>query len=200
MGAIHAANVARMLARMDEGWQSTALPGVLRRALVPHTDPRGSLREAWRASWLAGLDVAPLAQANHTTSRAGALRGMHFHKRQTDISVVFEGRGHVGLVDIRDALGGGSGPYPTLSLELSSGDCLVIPAGVAHGLWALTDVSLLYLVTNEYDGTDEHGFVWNDPDAGVAWPAGEPLLSDRDRSAPQMAEAIRRGRSRPGTR
>jgi dTDP-4-dehydrorhamnose 3,5-epimerase len=189
-----------MLGRMDEGWQPTSLSGVMRRALVPRDDARGTLREAWRASWLADLDVAPLAQANHTVSRAGALRGLHFHLRQTDMWVVLEGRAHVGLADIRGRLAGGTGPVPTLSLVLSSGDCLVIPVGVAHGLWALTDVSLLYLVTAEYDASDEHGFAWNDPGAGVSWPAGEPLLSERDRAAPTMAEALSRGRAQPGTR
>jgi dTDP-4-dehydrorhamnose 3,5-epimerase len=188
-----------MLAGMDQGWQPTTLPGVMRRSLVPHADPRGTLREAWRASWLSEQGLAPLAQANHTVSRAGALRGLHFHLRQTDIWVVLEGTGHVALADIRDQLAGGTEPAPTLSLELASGDCLLIPVGVAHGLWALTDVSLLYLVTTEYDTSDEHGFAWNDPDAGVDWPEGEPLLSERDRSAPSMAEAISRGRSRPGT-
>ncbi len=185
---------------MDEGWQPTALPGVMRRTLVRHDDPRGTLREAWRASWLADLDLPALAQANHTISRAGALRGLHFHLRQTDIWVVLDGRAHVGLADIRDLLDGATDKAPTLSLELTSGDCLVIPVGVAHGLWALTDVSLLYLVTEEYDGSDEQGFAWNDLTAGVSWPGGDPVLSERDRSAPTMEEAIRRGRSRPGIR
>ena len=187
-----------MLGRMDQGWQPTTMPGVMRRSLVRHDDPRGTLREAWRASWLADLNLEPLAQANHTVSRAGALRGLHFHRRQTDMWVVLDGRGHVGLADIRDQLSGASERPQTLSLELSSGDCLLIPVGVAHGLWALTDVSLLYLVTTEYDASDEHGFAWNDPTAAVQWPPGEPLLSKRDRSAPTMDEAIRRGRSRPG--
>jgi dTDP-4-dehydrorhamnose 3,5-epimerase len=183
-----------------KGWQATPLPGVMRRSLVRNDDARGTLREAWRASWLAGLDLPALAQANHTVSRAGTLRGLHFHVRQTDIWVVLDGRGHVGLADIRDLLETGTGRAPTLSLELASGDCLLIPTGVAHGLWALTDVSLLYLVTEEYDGSDEQGFAWNDPTAGVSWPAGEPLLSERDRSAPTLARAISAGRSRPGIR
>ncbi|HUP83268.1 MAG TPA: dTDP-4-dehydrorhamnose 3,5-epimerase family protein [Candidatus Limnocylindria bacterium] len=175
---------------MNDGWQPTSLPGVMRRALVRHDDPRGTLRETWRASWLDQLDVQPLAQANHTISRAGALRGLHLHLRQTDLWVMLDGRGHVGLADIRGLLDGRDEPVPTLSLELASGDCLLIPVGVAHGLWALTDVSLLYLVTTEYDATDEHGFAWNDPSAGVIWPAGSPILSDRDRSAPALADAV----------
>ena len=45
-----------------------------------------------------------------------------------------------------------------------------IPTGVAHGFLALEPLELLYLVTNEYDGSDELGFAWDDPLAGVPWP------------------------------
>ena len=118
-----------------------------------------------------------------------------FHLRQADLWVVLDGRAQVGLADIRALLAGDEGARPsTLSLELTAGDCLLIPIGVAHGLWALTDVSLLYLVTAEYDATDEHGLAWNDPTAGLAWPAGAPLLSERDSAAPSLAEAVRRAR------
>lgn len=180
---------------MDNGWQATALPGVLRRTLTRHEDERGALREAWRGSWTAPLGVGPIAQVNHTVSRAGALRGVHFHLRQADLWVVLDGRAQVGLADIRVLLAGDEGARPpTLSLTLTATECLLIPIGVAHGLWALTDVSLLYLVAVEYDGTDEHGFAWNDPAVGLPWPAGEPLLSDRDRHAPSLAEALQRTR------
>jgi dTDP-4-dehydrorhamnose 3,5-epimerase len=184
---------------MDQGWQSTVIAGVVRRSLVSHADERGVLREAWRASWTADLGIGPIAQANHTATRAGALRGLHFHERQTDIWVVLEGDAHVGLVDIRPMVAGqpDAAPVP-LSLELSSGDCLLIPIGVAHGLWALSDVRLLYIVTAEYDGHDEHGFAWDDAAAGVGWPDGTPLLSERDRSAPSLQIALERLRAERG--
>jgi dTDP-4-dehydrorhamnose 3,5-epimerase len=53
-------------------------------------------------------------------------------------------------------------------------------------------VTLLYLVTNEYDGTDEYGFAWNDAEAGATWPEGQPILSVRDATAPSLSEALRR--------
>src|SRR5687767_15711465 len=55
-------------------------------------------------------------------------------------------------------------PYTTLFRSLMAGDAVLIPPGVAHGLLALQDVKLLYLVSSEYDGTDENGFAWNDVD------------------------------------
>ena len=89
---------------MEEGWQPTALPGVLRRTLARHEDERGVLREAWRASWTGPRGVGPIAQVNHTMSRAGVLRGLHFHQRQADLWVVLDGRAQVGLADIRSLL------------------------------------------------------------------------------------------------
>jgi dTDP-4-dehydrorhamnose 3,5-epimerase len=187
-----------MLPDMDEGWQPTAIPGVLRRRLVPHADDRGVLREAWRASWTSGLGIEPIAQANHTATRAGALRGMHFHERQTDLWVVLRGNAHVCLADLRSLPSDQTAGRPnTLSLELTDGDCLLIPTRVAHGLWAISDVRLLYMVTAEYDGTDEHGFAWNDATAGLHWPEGTPLISERDRTAPDLADAVARLRAQP---
>jgi dTDP-4-dehydrorhamnose 3,5-epimerase len=87
------------------------------------------------------------------------------------------------------------------SRELGADEWVVIPAGVAHGFLALEPLSLIYFVTNEYDGTDELGFAWDDPLAGVPWPIldatpdGQPILSERDRSNPsltQLVEQVRR--------
>jgi dTDP-4-dehydrorhamnose 3,5-epimerase len=61
---------------------------------------------------------------------------------------------------------------------------LFIPTGVAHGFAALTDVTLTYLVNNYYDGTDEHGVAWNDPDLNVPWGVDQPLISGRDVANP----------------
>jgi dTDP-4-dehydrorhamnose 3,5-epimerase len=77
---------------------------------------------------------------------------------------------------------------------MGADEWVVIPAGVAHGFLALEPLDLLYLVTDEYDGSDELGFAWDDPAAGVPWPTdlptpdGAPILSDRDRSNPSLAE------------
>ncbi len=80
--------------------------------------------------------------------------------------------------------------------ELAADEWVVIPSGVAHGFLALEPLGLMYLVTNEYDGTDELGFAWDDPAVAVPWPAvpgtpdGRPILSDRDRSNPPLADLV----------
>jgi dTDP-4-dehydrorhamnose 3,5-epimerase-like enzyme len=72
---------------------------------------------------------------------------------------------------------------------------------VAHGFLALEALTLVYLVTAEYDDTDELGFAWDDPLAGVPWPAvpgqadGRPILSGRDRSNPSLAHLVERLRA-----
>lgn len=158
-------------------------------ALTTHADARGSLTETYRREWLPG--APPMVQANLSVSRAGVLRGLHWHRRQADYWCLLEGRALVGLYDLRE----GSptrGRKAELPLDASEGlGGLYIPPGVAHGFYALTGVRLQYLVDAPYTGADEHGLAWDDPGVGIAWPDRHPLLSDRDRSNPTLAEVLR---------
>jgi dTDP-4-dehydrorhamnose 3,5-epimerase len=176
---------------MSTDWEPTSVEGVLTRRLTAHVDERGYLRELWRASWPAGGAARRFVQANVSHSAAGVLRGLHFHLRQADLWVVLNGRAHVAVVDLRASLAGASGRPPSMTAELAAGQAILIPERVAHGFWALDELDLLYLVTNEYDGTDELGFAWNDPLANVVWPQREPVLSARDASNPSLEEALR---------
>ena len=180
-------------------WRSTDIPGVMRRTVDMRPDVRGSFGEVWRASSTGPLGAAAFVQANISRSERGVVRGIHFHMRQKDMWLILEGRAHVCLVDLRERLAGESTPPLVDAQVYQPGDAVLIPEGVAHGFWALDPVSLLYLVTNEYDGTDEHGFAWNDPDVTAEWPAGVPTLSERDAAAPTLAEAIASAQARrPG--
>jgi dTDP-4-dehydrorhamnose 3,5-epimerase len=123
---------------------------------------------------------------------------MHFHERQSDLWIVLEGRSAVALTDLRPAIRDPSATTSSDNLEMEAGSALFIPEGVAHGFLALDRLALLYLVTNEYDGSDEHGFAWNDAAAGIDWPIDAPIVSDRDRSNPPLADAIADARQRGG--
>jgi dTDP-4-dehydrorhamnose 3,5-epimerase len=171
-------------------------------------DQRGSFRELWRASrqpplteQMTGLPDAAFVQANLSTSAAGVLRGLHYHRRQLDYWVVADGRAFVALVDVRPVMGG-RGDAVVETRELAADDWVAIPAGVAHGFLALEPLQLLYLVTNEYDGSDELGFAWDDSTVGVRWPLVNvtsdyrPILSERDQSNPPLAELVERLRIR----
>lgn len=181
---------------MNEGWRPTPLQGVLRRTVPIHEDSRGSFAELWRDSWTESRSERPFMQSNFSRSAPRVLRGLHFHLRQVDLWVPLEGRAHVTLVDLRARLTGGSEAPITFSDVIGPGEALLIPEGVAHGFWALEPLTLVYLVTNEYDGTDEHGFAWDDVDVVSAWPlvgsSPPPILSERDAQAPSLAEAVAR--------
>ena len=186
------------------------LSGVRYGAVQRHADSRGAFRELWRATTFPTLthddtgapaDREPrFVQANLSTSSAGVLRGLHYHRRQLDYWIVASGRAFVALVDVRPAERG-DGPAIVETRELPADDWVVIPTGVAHGFLAIEPLEMLYLVTNEYDGADELGFAWDDPAVDVPWPAvagtpdGRPILSDRDRTNPSLAELVARLRT-----
>lgn len=187
--------------------RESVLPGVRYGAVERHADARGSFRELWRESAFGSLgpretggppDSEPrFVQANLSSSAQGVLRGLHVHRRQLDHWTVISGRAFVALVDVRPAIEG-RGAVVVETRELAADDWVTIPAGVAHGFLALDALDLLYLVTNEYDGSDELGFAWDDPGAAVPWPSlagtadGRPIVSDRDGSNPSLEALVAR--------
>jgi len=190
---------------------SGTLAGVRFGRVSRHADERGSFRELWRADALGRIDplvagAGPgdevrFVQANLSTSASGVLRGLHYHRRQLDYWVVAAGSAFVALVDVRPLLER-SGPRAVVETRvLRADEWVVIPAGVAHGFLALEPLELVYLVTAPYDGADELGFAWDDPAVGVPWPSvtgstdGAPILSERDRANPPLAELVERLRA-----
>jgi dTDP-4-dehydrorhamnose 3,5-epimerase len=170
----------------------SAIPGVRYGAIQRFSDNRGSFRELWRASRFADQEFV---QANLSTSAPGVLRGLHYHTKQLDYWIVAAGRAFVALVDVRPPTSG-TGKAVVETRELEADEWVVIPTGVAHGFLALDQLELLYLVTNEYDNTDELGFAWDDPDVAVPWPVlsatpdGHPILSERDLTNPTLAQLV----------
>ena len=164
------------------------IDGVVWSRVTRHADERGSFREVWRASAFA---ERRFVQANVSLSATGVLRGLHYHRHQLDHWVVVAGRVFVALVDLRPLR---ADPHAAARVEtrtIAADETLTIPEYVAHGFLALEPTELLYLVTNEYDGSDERGIAWDDPDLAVPWPARgarTPILSPRDRANPRLAE------------
>ena len=196
---------------MNADAEASAIPGVRYGTVQRFADERGSFREIWRESAvdpIATGDAGAMpgsrprfVQANLSTSSAGVLRGLHLHRRQLDRWIVATGQAFVALVDVRPMLAGGQRPAVE-TRDLREDGWVEIPAGVAHGFLALEPLDLVYLVTTEYDGSDEHGFAWDDPLAAVPWPDvsgapdGRPILSERDRTNPSLETLVARLRAR----
>jgi dTDP-4-dehydrorhamnose 3,5-epimerase len=159
--------------------ESRVIPGILLAQLRPFADDRGRFTETFRKEWFPQREWRHV-QSNRSDSRAGVLRGLHYHFNQVDYWYVVSGRIRVGLADLRR-----SSPAfrrtETIDMDAADNRGLFIPVGVAHGFLALTDVTLVYIVDNYYDGADEHGLAWDDPDVVVAWRlSGMPSISRRD--------------------
>jgi dTDP-4-dehydrorhamnose 3,5-epimerase len=158
---------------------SQHIVGVKLANLQPRADERGRFMETFRKEWFAERSW-DIIQTNCSQSRAGVLRGLHYHRRQVDYWFSPGGRIRVGLVDLRPG-----SPTQGASQLIEIGDTqltgIFIPIGVAHGFLALTDATLIYLVDNYHDGQDELGVAWNDPAFNLDWGTRTPTLSARDR-------------------
>src|SRR3990170_7110889 len=110
----------------------------MRRANKTLGDERGSFTEIWRASLTRGLSPGGFVQGNVSVSRPGVLRGMHFHRRQSDLWTIVAGRALAATTNLRDAVDG-LGPVRSQVSDLAFGDSLFIPPYVAHGFWALEE-------------------------------------------------------------
>ena len=169
----------------------TKLDGVVRLAPAVHGDERGFMlesfsREAWTA---AGIDCE-FVQHNHSRSRKGTLRAIHFQTAPGQAKLVRCVRGAV--FDVAVDLRRDSptyGQWEGYVLDDESHHQLFVPVGFGHGFAVLSDVAdFTYLVSSYYDPATEAGIAWDDPDVGIEWPVSEPLLSERDKTAPSLAD------------
>ena len=161
---------------------SAVIDGVHHLTLDQHHDNRGYFMETYRASWLPALTFV---QNNTSKSEAGVLRGLHYHRSQDDLWFIPFGKAEVILIDLRAT----SPTYLAVEqFELSGPKAVHIPTGVGHGFYAPVETYMSYMVTEAYDGTDELGVLWNDPDLGIEWPVEAPSLSERDLSASKWAD------------
>lgn len=173
----------------------TDLPGVL--VLEPRVfqDQRGYFLETFNAERFAehaalGLPRA-LRQTNHSRSRRGVVRGLHFQLRHPQGKLISLAHGRIFdvVVDVRP-------DSPTfrrwLSFTLDAGAPrqLWIPPGYAHGFCVLSEVAdVTYACTEVYVPDDDLGVRWDDPELAVDWPLRDPLVSPRDAALPTLAEA-----------
>ncbi len=173
----------------------TAIPEVVLIEPNVHGDARGFFLETWHAARFraAGID-AEFVQDNHSRSRRGILRGLHYQiqKPQGKLVRVVTGRVFDVAVDLRRA-------SPTfgrwLGVELSEDNhrMLWVPPGFAHGFYVMSEqADFVYKCSDDYAPEHERCIRWDDPDLAIAWPIpahAAPLVSAKDAAGVRFREA-----------
>lgn len=172
----------------------TTLPGLLLVEPVAFADERGWFMESFnQPRWTAALTELgepvppPFVQDNHSCSRAGVLRGLHYQlppHAQGKLVRVVAGAAFDVAVDIR-AGSPSFGKWAGVELSAANRKQFWIPEGFAHGFLALEErTEFLYKTTDFWHAASERGIRWDDPEIGVKWPVdGEPVVSEKDRAA-----------------
>jgi dTDP-4-dehydrorhamnose 3,5-epimerase len=166
--------------------ESERISGVFIVPLRAFADERGYFFESFRRSWLPP-GTPDMIQGNISFSKAGVLRGMHYHLRQADFWLLPSGRVRAALYDLR-ATSPTRGASEVLELGEDRPVGIYIPPGVAHGHYALSASLMTYLVDRYYDNSDEKGIRWDDPALGIDWGTRDPILSPRDQENPRLAD------------
>ncbi len=171
----------------------TALPGV--RLIEPQVfgDDRGFFMESWnaRAFAAAGLD-ATFVQDNHSRSRKGVLRGLHYQIEHAQGKLVRCVAGEVFdvVVDLRRS-SPTFGRAVGLSLSEQNHRMLWVPPGFAHGFFVMSDFAeFLYKTTDYWYPEHERSLLWNDAALAIEWPvSGKPILTAKDAAGTPLANA-----------
>lgn len=180
----------------------TPLPGVVIVEPQAFEDDRGWFMESWNAArFEAGLaqlglpPAGPFVQDNHSVSKQGVLRGLHYQlppQPQGKLVRVVKGAAWDVAVDIRRA-SPSFGQWFGLELTPANRRQLWIPPGFAHGFVALEDdTHFLYKTTDVWSRECERAIRWDDPAIGIAWPLPDgraPLVAPKDAAAPPLAQA-----------
>jgi len=169
----------------------TELSGLFVIELDIHKDERGYLFEMYKKKHFEELELkTPFVQDNFSYSLMNVIRGMHFQEPfpQGKLVSVVHGRIYDVAVDIRPA-------SPTfkkwIGIQLSPelGKMLWIPPGFAHGFATLTNsAGILYKVTEYWHPEAEKILNFNDPELAIKWPIENPVISERDYDAPNLAD------------
>ena len=184
-----AAALTTSLKSMDV--RDTGLSGLLLVEPKPFCDDRGFFLESFQAERYRKSGIGDVfVQDNHSRSRQGVLRGLHFQikRPQAQIVTVIRGRIFDAAVDLR--LGSATfGRWYGVELSDEGPRQLYMAPGFAHGFCVLSEFAdLHYKVSRLYDHADEGGLIWNDSEVGIRWPIEEPIVSSRDGGYPSLRQ------------
>jgi dTDP-4-dehydrorhamnose 3,5-epimerase len=172
-------------------FNTTSLPGVILIEPQVFEDPRGFFMETFHKKKYAveGIDRV-FVQDNHSHSKQGTLRGLHYQLRHAQGKLIYVVAGEVFdvAVDIRcgaPTFGKWSGTY----ISAENKRQLYIPEGFAHGFSVLSETAdVIYKCTDFYTPGDEYGIFWADPTIDIDWKIESPVLSKKDSQNPELSQ------------
>ena len=173
--------------------QPTALPEVLVIEPRVFADDRGSFFESYNKAAFAaatGFD-GEFVQDNHSRSRRGVIRGLHYQlapDEQGKVVRCIRGEVFDVAVDVRRS-SSGFGQWAGVVLSEDDYRQLWVPAGFAHGFMALSEVAeVVYKATSYYAPASERVIRWDDPSIAIEWPdlGVDPILAEKDAAAPLL--------------
>jgi len=155
-------------------------------------DTRGFFLESYKKDVFRANGIAVnFVQDNHSFSKKGVLRGLHFQKppmAQDKLVRVVTGEVFDVAVDLRKS-SPTFGQWLGVILSETNKQMLFIPKGFAHGFLVLSaTANFEYKVSNFYSPENDSGLLWNDPEVGIDWPIKDPLLNDKDKKQPRLKE------------
>ena len=172
-------------------FEPTAIPEVIVVEPRVHRDPRGFFLESYHAERFAqaGID-ARFVQDNHSFSARGTLRGLHMQCAFAQGKLIRCTAGEIFDVAVDARRGSGTfGRWVGEKLTAENFRQLWVPPGFLHGFCVVSETAQVeYKCTELYHPEDELGVIWNDPEIGIAWPLGAPLLSAKDSALPRLRE------------
>ncbi len=157
-------------------------------------DNRGWFYESYskKAFEELGINIDFVQDNRSFSAKKGTLRGLHCQtdpKAQAKLVSCTRGEIIDVAVDIRE----GSPTYMkhvTVTLSEENKKMLLIPKGCLHGFVTVSEnVELSYKVDELYSPENDRSIRWNDPEIGVEWGVDEPILSEKDKSAPLLKES-----------
>ncbi len=171
------------------------LPGLVLIEPAVYGDDRGTFFESYNRRAFAaaiGWDV-DFVQDNHSHSKRGVLRGLHYQippQPQGKLVRVVSGAVWDVAVDVR-ASSAAFGRWFGIELSAENSRQLWVPPGFAHGFLTLSQTAdVLYKTTDYWAPEHERAVRWDDPEIGIEWPIdGAPIVSDKDAGAPPLADA-----------
>jgi dTDP-4-dehydrorhamnose 3,5-epimerase len=179
--------------------EALALPGPLLITPEVFGDDRGFFLESWNQQrWKAALaehgqEPTAFVQDNHSRSRCGVLRGLHYQlppHPQGKLVRCVQGEIFDVAVDLRQH-SASFGQWLGVHLSATNHRQLWVPAGFAHGFLTLSPhAEVLYKTTGLWDRSCERAIRWNDPQLAISWPLQGlvPQVSEKDGGAPLLAD------------